>query len=150
MLQDSALFSSNRIQQHPRNREISVGTIQQAPTLSTKVVHGSGQDPIFGGSDGDKDGFRGRRSDVDIRDVLHCPAEENISVISHPILPHEQRTLQCGHRCFLLFLGRFCVHIHCGGDVCMTHDFLNDFQIGFVFAEAGCLLYTSPSPRDRG
>ena len=81
MLQDSALFSSNRIQQHPRNREISVGTIQQAPTLSTKVVHGSGQDPIFGGSDGDKDGFRGRRSDVDIRDVLHCPAERNISVI---------------------------------------------------------------------
>ena len=114
-----------------------MGTIQQAPTLSTKVVHGSGQDPIFGGSDGDKDGFRGRRSDVDIRDVLHCPAEENISVISHPILPHEQRTLQCGHRCFLLFLGRFCVHIPCGGDVRMTHDFLNDFQIGFVFAEAG-------------
>ena len=58
-----------------------MGTVQQAPTLSTKVVHGSGQDRIFGGSDGDKDGFRGRRSDVDIRDVLHCPAERNISVI---------------------------------------------------------------------
>ena len=78
MLQDSALFSSNRIQQHPRNREISMGTVQQAPTLSTKVVHGSGQDRIFGGSDGDKDGFRGRRSDVDIRDVLLFPTMKPI------------------------------------------------------------------------
>ena len=55
-----------------------MGTIQQAPTLSTKVVHGSGQDPIFGGSDGDKDGFQGRQLDVDIRDVLHFPTMKPI------------------------------------------------------------------------
>ena len=53
------------------------------------------------------------------------------------ILPYEQCALQSSHGCLLLFLGRFCVHIHCSGNIRMTHDLLNDLQVGFVFAETG-------------
>ena len=86
MWQDSALFSSNRLQQHPQNWRSSSGTIRQAPTLSTKVVHSFVHDPFPKGLDGNWDGLCGRLLNVTIRDVLHCPTEENISVILHPDL----------------------------------------------------------------
>lgn len=35
--------------------------------------------------------------------------------------------VQICHRLLLLFLGGFGVNVHCGGDVCVTHDVLNDF-----------------------
>ena len=84
--QDSALFSSNRLQQHPQNWRSSSGTVRQAPTLSTKVVHSFVHDPFSKGLDGNWDGLCGRLLNVTIRDVLHCPTEENISVILHPDL----------------------------------------------------------------
>ena len=86
MWQDSALFSSNRLQQHPQNWRSSSGTVRQAPTLSTKVVHSFVHDPFSKGLDGNWDGLCGRLLNVTIRDVLHCPTEENISVILHPDL----------------------------------------------------------------
>lgn len=51
-------------------------------------------------------------------------------------LPDKQCALQRGHGFFLFLLGCFCVYIHCGGNIRMTHDFLNDLQVGFVLAEA--------------
>ena len=51
-------------------------------------------------------------------------------------LPHKQCALKRGHGFFLFLLGCFCVYIHCGGNIRMTHDFLNDLQVGFVLAEA--------------
>ena len=86
MWQDLALFSSNRLQQHPQNRRSSSGTVRQAPTLSTKVVHSFVHDPFSKGLDGNLDGLCSRLLNVTIRDVLHCPTEENISVILHPDL----------------------------------------------------------------
>lgn len=36
-------------------------------------------------------------------------------------------SVQICHCLLLLFLGGFGVNVHCGGDVCVTHDVLNDF-----------------------
>lgn len=94
MLQDSALFSSNRLQQHPQNWGSSSRTVRQAPTLSTKVVHGFGHDPFFKGSDGNSDGLCGSVLNVTIRNVLHCPTEENISVIL-PSRPYRTSNALC-------------------------------------------------------
>ena len=35
--------------------------------------------------------------------------------------------VQICHCLLLLFLGGFGVNVHCGGDVCVSHDVLNDF-----------------------
>ena len=35
--------------------------------------------------------------------------------------------VQICHCLLLLFLGAFGVNVHCGGDVCVAHDVLNDF-----------------------
>lgn len=35
------------------------------------------------------------------------------------------------------FLGGFCVNLHGRFDVPVSHDVLNDFQVGFVFAQPG-------------
>ena len=57
-------------------------------------------------------------------------------ITAYYALPHKQCALQRGHGFFLFLLGCFCVYIHCGGNIRMTHDFLNDLQVGFVLAEA--------------
>ena len=30
-----------------------------------------------------------------------------------------------------------CIYIHCGADIHMTHDILNDFQIRFILTKSG-------------
>ena len=93
MWQELALLSSVRLQQRPRSKPSFQWTLQQAPTASTKVVYSFGHSPFLTERDGKRDNGCCSLSNRDKRDVLLCPAEENISVISHPILPHEQRTL---------------------------------------------------------
>ena len=35
------------------------------------------------------------------------------------------------------FLGGFCVNLHRGADVPVSHDILNDLQVGLIFAQPG-------------
>lgn len=70
---------------------------------------------------------------VDIRSGGDVVVNGNLSIYA---LPHKQCALKRGHGFFLFLLGCFCVYIHCGGNIRMTHDFLNDLQVGFVLAEA--------------
>ena len=64
--------------------------------------------------------------------VKWCQSWCQIGVdLSYPYL-----TLKSRKACHFLFLGCLVVDIHCGLDVSMTHDFLNDFDVCFVLAEA--------------
>ena len=35
------------------------------------------------------------------------------------------------------FLGGFCVNLHRGADILVSHDVLNDLQVGLIFAQPG-------------
>ena len=64
--------------------------------------------------------------------VKWCQSWCQIGVdLSYPYL-----TLKSRKACHFLFLGCLVVDIHCGLDVSMTHNFLNNFDVSFVLAEA--------------
>ena len=64
--------------------------------------------------------------------VKWCQSWCQIGVdLSYPYL-----TLKSRKACHFLFLGCLVVDIHCGLNVSMTHDFLNNFDVCFVLAEA--------------
>ena len=51
-------------------------------------------------------------------------------------LTYPHFTLKISKACHFLFFGRLIVDIHRSLDVSMSHDFLDDFDVGFVLAES--------------
>ena len=86
---DVARFSPAFVQQAPITSSKLAKFIGNSPSSSNTVHESCTQfcsRPISKGLDGNWDGLCGRLLNITIRDVLHCPTEENISVILHPDL----------------------------------------------------------------